>query len=94
MPKWYVISPEFEVTIPILDYGEGPREPCRDVLIIEADTKRQALVKAVRQLRADARRGERNWLDWIGYGANPFKGLKAEPFMPDDYDPEGPADGD
>ena len=43
MQRWYVLSPEYSEVIPVLDDGTGPMEYCRDVIEIEADTKRDKI---------------------------------------------------
>ena len=70
MTRYYVISPEF--SIDRVEYGH-------DVIEVEARTKREARVLAVRQMRVDARLGEKNWIDYIGWDTNPFTGLVVEP---------------
>jgi hypothetical protein len=71
---WIVYTPIFDVTIPVLDYGEGPTEPCRDVVCADAPNRRAAIVEGVRKLRQiDNGYLQRN----EGYG-NPFSGIKAE----------------
>lgn len=75
MTHYLVISPEYGTVIPILDYGEGPMEYGRDVVCVDAATKRQAKVLGVRKMRNDAH---------CHYHAdhcdtNPFTGVAVEP---------------
>ena len=71
---WYVVTPEYAKVVPILDDGGGPTEYGCDYVEVRAETKRKALVAAVRQFRAVPN----GWLQWHHEG-NPFTGLKAEP---------------
>lgn len=73
MPKWWVVTPVFETTA----YGLEPPEIARDVVLVEADTKREAKVKGVRALRALSGRSYMNW--WKDTSESPFKGLLVEP---------------
>lgn len=66
---WYVITPEY--TNYYNDWDEPP-EIGADVVTVEANTKREALVKGVRELR----RTRSGWLD--DANSNPFTGLRAE----------------
>jgi len=75
MPRYYVITPEFEVVIPILDDGTGPIEPARDVVEVEAPNKREAIRLGYHELKKIHN-------GWINYyrdtDRNPFVGLFAE----------------
>lgn len=70
---WMVYTPTY-MKYPGNIWGEDPEPPedGADVVWVEADTKREALVKGVRELR----RISSGWLDDIN--VNPFTGLKAE----------------
>lgn len=48
---WTITTPEFEYVDVILEDGTGPIEIVRDVINVEASTKREALVKGVREMR-------------------------------------------
>ena len=76
MTKWHIVSPEYGTKIPILDGGEGPMEYGCDVIVVEAETKRAAIVAGVRAMRAETRfcRYHRENPE-----ANPFTGIKAYP---------------
>lgn len=74
MRQWWVLSPEWGDIFPVLDDGSGPIEYGRDVVLVTAATKRQAIVEGVRRMRADRQ--------FCGYhrrypDENPFKGMKA-----------------
>lgn len=75
MKHWMVVTPEYGEVIPILDDGTGPEEWGADVVFVEAETKRRALVEGVRELR----RIHSHWMeDQYSNVSNPFTGLKAE----------------
>ena len=75
MKPYYVVTPEYEVTMQILDFGEGPKEPCRDVVEVEANTKREAKIKGLKELR----KIQRGWINWYrDTDTNPFTGLRVE----------------
>ena len=85
MPRYYVITPEYGTTDPILDDGTGPYEYGCDVVEVEAPNTRVAKVLGVRELR----RTKSHWMrDQDGDGHSPFTGLKVEPFLPEDYAPD------
>ena len=80
MPKWYVITPEYETVERILPDGSGPIEIGRDVVEVEAPTRRAAKVVGVRELR----RQKSRWMhdqegDWPNKHS-PFTGLRVELF--------------
>ena len=65
MTKYFVVTPPYE----------EPGSCGSDVVEVEADTKREALVKGVRELR----RTHSHWLqDQESDGHSPFAGLKVE----------------
>ena len=73
--KYLVISPEYGVTIPVLDFGIGPTEPACDVVEVEAENKRQARILGLRELK----KIPRGWINWHrDSDSNPFVGLKVE----------------
>lgn len=73
--RWFVITPAYE-RYPINVYGEpDPLEYGADVVEVEAETKRKALVEGVRELR----RTRSEWIrDQLSDNRNPFSGLTAE----------------
>lgn len=75
MKRYYVISPEYGETIPILDDGTGPMEYGCDVVVVNARTKREAKIIGVKAMR----KKQQGWFGWCGseYG-NPFAGIKVE----------------
>ena len=82
MTHYLVITPPYDILIPILDDGTGPVESHCDVLEIEAINPREAKINAVREWRRMQHNG--HWRDarWIrdqqSNNANPFSGLKVE----------------
>ena len=71
MTRYWVVSPEWEETYPILDDGTGPTESFCAAVQVEAATKREAKVKAIHTPELE---------DWVrrqrSEGYNPFIGLK------------------
>lgn len=86
MKRWYVVTPEYGVVIPILDYGQGPIEYGCDVIEVEAETKRDAITFGVLQMLKGGKgghgKGERyTWcIDQRSDNLCPFAGVKAFPF--------------
>ena len=75
--KWLVITPEYSVKIPILDFGEGPSEIQRDVVTVEATTKREALKRGYHELK----KIYQGWMNWHrDTSKNPFIGLEVEAY--------------
>lgn len=84
MKRWYVITPVYDV------YSESPLEPAeqgRDVIEIEAASKRDAIALGVREMLKGGKRDE-----WTRFkycvesrddGCNPFAGVIAEPHHAD-----------
>ena len=72
--RWYyVVTPEYEQVVPILDDGTGPVELVSDVAYVEAKNQREALVFGVRELRRD----KSKWLRAQTINeCSPFTGLK------------------
>lgn len=79
MKRWLVVTPEFGEVVPILDYGQGPMEYQCDVIEVEAETRRDAVLVGVALMRSQPRQFHyfRDHLD-----GNPYAGVKAE-LMPD-----------
>ena len=84
MPRYYVVTPQYGQTIPILDDGSGPEEWDADVIEVEARTKRAAIIKGVKLMLMGNRREHRWCRDCRRDGMNPFKGVKAIPVEDDD----------
>ena len=51
MPRYLVASREYETINPVLEDGSGPSEWGRDELYVDARTKREAKVLALREFR-------------------------------------------
>jgi hypothetical protein len=70
---YWVTSPEMSETVPVLDYGQGPKEYFCAVCSVEAPNKQAAKVAAI---------NHRHMAKWVEQqrsdGANPFAGLKVE----------------
>lgn len=84
--KWYsVLSPEIYEIIPVLDFGVGPKEYFRCYVEVEAQSKRDAKIRAL-QTEEFAK-----WVEWQRYDLrNPFVGLVVSQLTPhsvgDTYD--------
>jgi len=52
--RWLVVTPEYDVKIPITDEGEGPTESEADTFEIEAETRRDAISLGVKFMLKDA----------------------------------------
>lgn len=70
MTPWLVCSPEYGEVIPIVD-GQGPMEYGCDVVFVEAETRRDALVLGVALFRQQGAR-------YLGDAENPYAGVKVE----------------
>jgi hypothetical protein len=55
MKRRYVVTPEYGEVVPVLDYSEGPLEYQADVIEVEAETKRDAIVLGVAVMRKNSR---------------------------------------
>ena len=84
MKHYYVITPVYDVVVPVLDYGQGPVESGRDVIEIEAKTRRDAIALGVKAM-LNARYGDfadENRFCWCQDarrdGENPYAGVRAE----------------
>jgi len=84
LKHYYVITPEYGVVVPVLDYGAGPTEYGCDVIEIEAQNARDAIALGVREmLRAPHGNGDFlkgfNWCrDARADGCSPYAGVRAE----------------
>jgi hypothetical protein len=78
MGRWLVMTPPYEATVEWIG-GYPRREVERDVVEVEAPTRRAAKVAAVRMFRAM----RTEWMaDQATDGASPFTGLVVEPLDP------------
>ena len=68
---WLVVSPEYGTVIPILDYGQGPIEYGCDVVFVEAETRRDALLLGVALFRKSGAK-------YLKDADNPYAGVKVE----------------
>lgn len=79
MRRWWVISKEYGQVVPILDDGTGPMEYGRDVVEIEATTRRDALILGVREMLRLNKSNYRHYrwcADNREEGVSPFVGVK------------------
>jgi hypothetical protein len=83
MPRYYVVTPQYDSVVPILDDGSGPTESGCDVIEVEAPTKRAAVIEGVkRMLKGNPR--EYKWCRAArSDGYNPFAGVRAIPIESD-----------
>lgn len=84
LKHWYVITPEYGVVVPVLDFGQGPTEYGCDVIEVEAETKRDAIALGVKAM-LNARYGDfayQNRFRWCrdarNDGCSPYAGVRAE----------------
>lgn len=75
MAKYDVVSREYG-TVDVLFDGTGPMEYGADYVEVEADSPKEAKVKAVREFRRTSRYGHPH-LNYCETDENPFTGLKA-----------------
>lgn len=81
-----MITPEYGVVVPVLDFGQGPMEYGCDVIEIEAENARDAIALGVREmLRAPygngdfIHEGQFSWCrDARADGCSPYAGVRAE----------------
>lgn len=84
MKRWCVVTPEYGVLIPITDEGQGPMEYGCDVIEIEAETRRDAIVLGVREMLKgyNGGHGHGQRYEWCltqrDDGCSPFTGVRAE----------------
>lgn len=82
LKRWYVITPEYSEVVPVLDWGQGPIEYGRDVIEIEAKTKREAIALGVREMLKGGRQTEWSFYKWCCSaredGCSPYAGVTAE----------------
>lgn len=73
--QWYeVVSPPYDYTEPVLDYGQGPTYEERDVARVFTHSKRRAKVLALRAFR---RYYKNRWnKPYYLCDENPFKGME------------------
>jgi hypothetical protein len=53
MPHYWVVTPEFSYTEPVLDDGSGPTYDVRDVVEVEAPTARDAVRIGVKRMLSE-----------------------------------------
>lgn len=70
LKPWMVCSPEYGEIIPICD-GHGPMEYGCDVVFVEAETKRDALLLGVMLFRKQG-------ANYLADAENPYAGVKVE----------------
>jgi hypothetical protein len=68
---WLVCSPKYGEIVPVLDYGQGPMEYGCDVVFVEAETRRDALLLGVALFRQQGAR-------YLADAENPYAGVKVE----------------
>ena len=82
LKRWLVITPEYGVVVPILDYGQGPIEYGCDVIEVEAETKRDAIALGVKLMLQDVSPVKHVTFEWCKDsredGCSPFAGVTAE----------------
>jgi hypothetical protein len=81
LKSWLVITPEYDEVEPILDDGTGPTWTAADVIEIEAETARDALILGVKEMLRGHVGGTRyQWcIDQREDCLSPFAGVKVEP---------------
>jgi hypothetical protein len=78
MRRWWVVTPEFSYTDVIDPEIGGPTYDVRDVIEVEAETKRDALLLGVKAMISDRHRFE--WCrDQRRDGLSPYAGVTVEP---------------
>lgn len=78
-----VTTPEYWYIEPVMDDGSGPREYAVESVCVEANTKREAIIKGVKKMRSKewlTRYGRRfTYYGWYWDSAtNPYTGVKAQ----------------
>jgi hypothetical protein len=85
LKRWYVVTPEYGIVIPVLDFGQGPIEYGRDVIEVEAANARDAVALGVKEMLrhrygVPALQDKYEWCKMAqGDGSNPFAGVFAQP---------------
>lgn len=83
MRHWYVVTPAFDVVIPVLDDGTGPVETGSDVIEVEAVSARDAIALGVKAMLSGARYPDGQRYRWVfdqrSDGCCPYAGVKAIP---------------
>lgn len=72
LQPWMVCSPEYGTVIPVTDEGQGPTEYGCDVVFVEAETRRDALLFGVALLKQQGAR-------YLDDAENPYAGVTVEP---------------
>lgn len=84
LKRWLVITPEYGVVIPVTDEGLGPTEWGCDVIEIEAETRRDAIVLGVKEMLRGGKGGHGDYerYEWCltqrSDRCSPFTGVTAE----------------
>lgn len=71
LQPWLVCSPEYGEVVPILDDGTGPTEYGCDVVFVEAETRRDALLLGVALFRQQGAK-------YLADAESPYAGVKVE----------------
>jgi hypothetical protein len=74
MNRYWVITPEYGEVVSVTDEGQGPLEYGCDVIEIEADNKRDAIVLGVKAMRANSA----TYHYYRECDDSPFAGVRAE----------------
>ena len=82
--SYYIVTPEYDVVIPVTDEGQGPVEMVADVVEIEAETARDAKALGVKLMLADRTRKNRWCKNQRRDGLSPYAGVKAIPVSDDE----------
>ena len=69
LTPWLVVSPEYGDVIPVTDDGQGPMEYGADVVHVEAETRRDALLLGVMLFRQHGAR-------YLSDCDNPYAGVQ------------------
>ena len=74
MTRYWVITPEYGDVVPVTDEGQGPMEYGCDVIEIEAENARDALLLGVKAMRANS--ATYRW--YQNCDGSPFAGVRVE----------------
>lgn len=75
-PWWFVVTPKFVYTEPLLDDGTGPTYDVCDVVEVQASTASEAKAAGVKAMLADS--SYQYVHDQRRDGASPYTGVRAE----------------
>lgn len=84
MKRWLVVTPEYDTIEPVTDEGQGPTITVVDVIEVEAETKRDAIVLGVKLMLENKWRPDKwtkfHWCrDQRCDKLSPYAGVKAFP---------------